>query len=69
MKLVAMNDHEELLAKACGCLGEASKIQEPEVRAKELDLVYHSQRLPRQPLPPTSMEAGQITKRRLMARL
>jgi hypothetical protein len=52
MKLVAMNDHEELLAKACGCLGEASKIQDPEVRAKVLDLVYHSQRVAQAALAP-----------------
>ena len=40
-----MNDHEELLAKASACLSEASKIQEPEVRARVLDLVYHAQRI------------------------
>jgi hypothetical protein len=40
-----MNDHEELLAKALACLSEASKIQDPEVRAKVLELVYHSQRV------------------------
>ena len=38
-----MNEHEELLAKALACLGEASKIEDPAVRAKVLDLVYHSQ--------------------------
>jgi hypothetical protein len=40
-----MNDHEELLAKASACLSEASKIQDPEVRANVLELVYHAQRV------------------------
>jgi hypothetical protein len=40
-----MDDHEELLAKASECLSEASKIQDPEVRAKVLELVYYAQRV------------------------
>jgi hypothetical protein len=40
-----MNEHEELLDKASVCLSEASKIQDPEVRAKVLELVYHAQRV------------------------
>ena len=43
--VAAMNDHEELLSKAWACLSEASKIQDPQLRAKVLDLVYHSQRV------------------------
>ena len=40
-----MNEHEELLAKASACLSEASKIQDPVVRAKVVELVYHSQQV------------------------
>ena len=40
-----MNEHEELLAKALACLGEAAKIQDPGVRAKVLALAYHSQQV------------------------
>jgi hypothetical protein len=40
-----MNEYEELLAKASACLSEASQIHDSEVRAKVLDLVYHSQRV------------------------
>jgi hypothetical protein len=40
-----MNVHEELLAKALACLSEASKIQDPAVRTKVLELVYHSQQV------------------------
>jgi len=40
-----MNEHEELLAKALTCLGEAAKIQDPEVRATVLALAYHSQQV------------------------
>jgi hypothetical protein len=35
-----MNEDEELLAKAWACLSEASKIQDPVLRAKVLALVY-----------------------------
>ena len=40
-----MNEHEELLAKAWACLSDASKIQDPVVRDKVLDLVYQSQQV------------------------
>lgn len=40
-----MNEHEELLAKALACLTEASKIEDPVVRAKVLELAYHSQQV------------------------
>jgi hypothetical protein len=40
-----MNEHEELLAKALACLGEASKIEDPAVRSKVLELVYQSQQV------------------------
>jgi hypothetical protein len=40
-----MNEHEELLARALACLTEASKIEDPVVRAKVLELAYHSQRI------------------------
>ena len=40
-----MNEHEELLAKALVCLSEASKIEDPAVRAKVLDLVYQAQQV------------------------
>jgi hypothetical protein len=40
-----MNEHEELLAKAWACLSEAPKIQDPAVRAKVLELVYHTQQV------------------------
>jgi hypothetical protein len=40
-----MNEHEELLAKALIWLSGASKIENPVVRAKVLDLVYHSQQV------------------------
>jgi hypothetical protein len=40
-----MNGLEELLAKALVCLSEASKIEDPAVRAKVLDLVYQSQQV------------------------
>ena len=45
MNGAAMNDYEELLAKAWACLSEASKIQDTELRAKVLDLVYHAQQV------------------------
>ena len=38
-----MNRYEELLVKASACLSDASKIEDPLVRAKVLDLAYHSQ--------------------------
>lgn len=50
-----MNEHEELLAKALACLGEAAKIQDPGVRAKVLALAYHSQQVARRPFSATSM--------------
>jgi hypothetical protein len=40
-----MNEHEELLARAWACLSEASKIQDPVVRDKVLELVYQSQQV------------------------
>ena len=40
-----MNEHEELLAKAWACLSDASKIEDPVVRANVLELVYHSQQV------------------------
>lgn len=38
-----MNRYEELLVKASACLNDASKITDPGVRAKVLELVYQSQ--------------------------
>jgi hypothetical protein len=40
-----MNEHEELLAKAWACLSDASKIEDPAVRAKVVALVYHAQQV------------------------
>lgn len=40
-----MNEHEELLAKAWACLSDASKIHDPVVRDKVLELVYQSQQV------------------------
>jgi hypothetical protein len=45
-----MNEHEELLAKALACLNEASKIEDPVVRSKVLELAYHSQRVAQESL-------------------
>jgi hypothetical protein len=42
---VAMNEYEELLDKAAACLKDASKIEDPGVRAIGLALVYHSQKV------------------------
>jgi hypothetical protein len=40
-----MNEHEELLAKALACLSEASRIEDPDVRSKVLELVYQAQKV------------------------
>ena len=40
-----MNEHEELLVKALACLSEASKIQDPVVRDKVVELAYHAQQM------------------------
>jgi hypothetical protein len=40
-----MNDYEELLDRAAACLKDASKIEDPGVRANVLALVYHSQKV------------------------
>ena len=40
-----MNEYEELLVKALACLSEASKIQDPGVQAKVLELAYHAQQV------------------------
>jgi hypothetical protein len=38
-----VNRYEELLVKASACLTDVSKITDPDVRAKVLELVYQSQ--------------------------
>jgi hypothetical protein len=38
-----VNRYEELLVKASACLSEVSKIEDPSMRAKVLELVYQSQ--------------------------
>ena len=40
-----MNEYEERLNKASACLRDASKIEDPVMRANVLELVYHSQRV------------------------
>jgi hypothetical protein len=40
-----MNEHEELLDKASVCLRDAAKIEDPDVRANVLELVYHAQQV------------------------
>lgn len=40
-----MNEYEQLLDKAAACMKDASKIEDPGVRANVLALVYHSQKV------------------------
>lgn len=40
-----MNEYEELLDKAAACLKDASRIEDPGVRANVLALMYHSQKV------------------------